>query len=49
MSDSALLEGMAFLVGPVLEDLFKTAHSVCPSTNAFLVPIMNFLAKIFAV
>jgi MacB-like protein len=37
------------LASPVLEDLFKTAHPVCPSTDAFLVPKSSFLAKIFAV
>lgn len=35
--------------GPVSQGLVKTAHLVCPATNAFLVPTMNFLAKIFAV
>jgi hypothetical protein len=28
---------------------FETAHPVCPSTNAFLVPTMNFLAKILRI
>jgi len=44
-----LLEGMAPLASPILEDLFRTAHPVRPSTDAFLVPKLSFLAKIFAV
>jgi len=34
---------------PGLGRSFKTAHPVSAFTNAFLVPTMNFLAKIFAV
>jgi hypothetical protein len=44
-----LLEGMALLAGPVLEDLSKPPIQFAHPQTHFWLPTMNFLAKIFAV
>lgn len=43
-----LLEAWRRSLTPVFEESFETAHPVRPSTGAFLVPKLRFLAKIVA-